>query len=133
MGRHELREQVFKLIFRVEFNALEEMDEQTRLFLENEESIVEEKDAESIKTRYEKVQEKIAEIDVLLDEKAEGWSTKRMGKIELAILRLAVYEILFDDDIPTGVAINEAVEIAKKYGQDNSGSFVNAILAKFVN
>ena len=133
MGRHELREQVFKLIFRVEFNALEEMDEQTRLFLENEESIVDEKDAESIKARYEKVQEKIAEIDVLLDEKAEGWSTKRMGKIELAILRLAVYEILFDDDIPTGVAINEAVEIAKKYGQDNSGSFVNAILAKFVN
>ena len=133
MGRHELREQVFKLIFRVEFNPLEEMDEQTRLFLENEESIVEEKDAESIKARYEKVQEKIAEIDVLLDEKAEGWSTKRMGKIELAILRLAVYEILFDDDIPTGVAINEAVEIAKKYGQDNSGSFVNAILAKFVN
>ena len=133
MGRHELREQVFKLIFRVEFNPLEEMDEQTRLFLENEESIVEEKDAESIKERYEKVQEKIAEIDVLLDEKAEGWSTKRMGKIELAILRLAVYEILFDEDIPTGVAINEAVEIAKKYGQDNSGSFVNAILAKFVN
>ena len=133
MGRHELREQVFKLIFRVEFNPLEEMDEQTRLFLENEESIVEEKDAESIKTRYEKVQEKITEIDALLDEKAEGWSTKRMGKIELAILRLAVYEILFDEDIPTGVAINEAVEIAKKYGQDNSGSFVNAILAKFVN
>ena len=133
MGRHELREQVFKLIFRVEFNALEEMDEQTRLFLENEESIVDEKDAESIKARYEKVQEKIAEIDTMLDEKAEGWSTKRMGKIELAILRLAVYEILFDEDIPTGVAINEAVEIAKKYGQDNSGSFVNAILAKFVN
>ena len=55
-----------------------------------------------------------------------------MGKVELAALRLAIYEMRFDDDIPTGVAIDEAVEIAKKYGQDNSGAFVNAILAKIV-
>ena len=55
-----------------------------------------------------------------------------MGKVELALLRLAVYEIVFDEDIPDGVAINEAVELAKKYGQENSGAFVNAVLAKFV-
>ena len=53
-----------------------------------------------------------------------------MGKVELTILRLAVYEMLFDEDVPKGVAIDEAVEIAKKFGQDNSGGFVNAILAK---
>ena len=54
-----------------------------------------------------------------------------MGKVDLTILRLAVYEILFDDTIPLGVAINEAVELAKKFGQDSSPSFVNGVLAKF--
>ena len=53
-----------------------------------------------------------------------------MGKVELAVLRLAVYELRFDEDIPAGVAIDEAVELAKQYGQDNAGGFVNAILAK---
>ena len=52
--------------------------------------------------------------------------------MELAVLRLAVYELRFDDDIPAGVAIDEAVGIAKQYGQENSGGFVNAILAKIV-
>ena len=59
-----------------------------------------------------------------------GWKTARMGKVDLTLLRLAVYEIKFEDDIPTGVAINEAVELAKKYGTDDSSSFVNGILAK---
>ena len=62
---------------------------------------------------------------------AEGWQTKRMGKVDLTILRLAVYEIKYDEDIPTGVAINEAVELAKKFGQDSSPAFVNGVLAKF--
>ena len=54
-----------------------------------------------------------------------------MAKVELTILRLAVYEIRYDEDIPTSVAINEAVELAKKFGQKESGSFVNGILARF--
>ncbi len=53
------------------------------------------------------------------------------GKVDLTILRLAVYEIVFDDDVPTGVAINEAVELAKKFGQEESSGFVNGVLAKF--
>ena len=68
----------------------------------------------------------------MLNEKAEGWNVARMGKVELTVLRIAVYEMLFDEDIPDTVAINEAIEIAKKYGQAASGSFVNAVLAKFV-
>lgn len=68
----------------------------------------------------------------MLNEKAEGWNTGRMGKVELTLLRLGIYEILFDETVPAGVAINEAVELAKKYGQETSGGFVNAILAKFV-
>lgn len=130
MGRHELREQVFKLLFRVEFNKPEDMPEQVKLFFEGEENIVYEKDVEYIRNKYLKIQEKLPELDKLINDNTEGWNTARMGKVELTVLRLAVYEILFDEDIPASVAINEAVEIAKLFGQDNSGSFVNAILAK---
>ena len=130
MGRHELREQVFKLLFRVEFNKAEDMPEQVRLFLEDSENIASEKDGAYIEARYEKVLEKLKDIDMLLNENTEGWDTTRMGKVELAVLRLAVYEIRYDEDIPASVAINEAVEIAKLYGQENSGSFVNAVLGK---
>lgn len=132
MGRHEQREQIFKLLFRVEFNSAEEMPEQVKLFLEDREAVVYEKDAVYISERFEKVQEKIPEIDKLINDNTEGWDTTRMGKVELTILRLAVYEIRFDDEVPDSVAINEAVEIAKLYGQENAGGFVNAILAKIV-
>lgn len=72
----------------------------------------------------------MAELDALIDEKSTGWKTNRMAKVDLAIIRLAVYEIKFEDDIPTKVSINEAVELAKKYGADESGAFVNGVLAK---
>lgn len=132
MGRHEQREQVFMLLFRVEFHASEDMPRQVRLFLEDNEAVVREKDAAYIEAREKAVLEKITEIDRIINENTEGWDTTRMGKVELTVLRLAVYEMLFDDDIPAGVAIDEAVEIAKKYGQENSGGFVNGILAKIM-
>lgn len=133
MGRHEQREQLFKLLFRVEFNSLDDMPEQVRLFFEDDEIEYTEAVMEAIEAKYAKIQEKLSEIDGLLNEKAEGWNVSRMGKVELAVLRIAVFEILYDEDIPNTVAINEAIEIAKKYGQEASGGFVNAILAKFVN
>ena len=132
MGRHELREQVFRLLFRIEFNSIEEMPEQVKLFFEDSEINISEKDAVYIGEKYRRIQEKISEIDKLINDNTENWDTKRIGKVELTVLRLAVYEILFDDDIPTGVAIDEAVEIAKTYGQESSGGFVNAILSKIV-
>jgi len=131
MGRRELREQIFLLLFRVEFNAPEEMPEQIRMFFEDDETVYTEKDADYITAKYEKVVEKMPELDAQLNEKAEGWDIKRIGKVELTVMRLALYEMQHDDDVPVSVAINEAVELAKKFGQDNSGSFVNAILAKF--
>jgi len=131
MSRREQREQIFKLLFRVEFNTIEEMPEQLRLFFEQADEPISEEDADYISRKYEKIMEKLPEIDKLLNEKTEKWSTDRMGKAELTILRVAVYEILFDEEIPTGVAINEAVELAKKFGQDNAKAFVNGILAKF--
>lgn len=132
MGRREQREQIFKLLFRVEFNPAEDMPEQVKLFLEDKETIVYEKDAVYISEKFGKIQEKLPEIDRVINEHTEGWDTTRMGKVELTILRLAVYEMRYDEDVPDGVAINEAVEIAKAYGQENAGGFVNAILAKIV-
>ncbi len=139
MGRREQREQIFRLLFRVEFNTLEEMPQQTDLFLEQIRQPVEEdglaardKDIAYITKKYGQIQEKLPQIDRMIDEKAEGWSISRMGKVEVTLLRLGAYEILYDQDVPDNVAINEAVELAKKYGQDNSGAFVNAVLAKFL-
>ncbi|MBO5337197.1 MAG: transcription antitermination factor NusB [Lachnospiraceae bacterium] len=130
MGRHEQREQVFKLLFRVEFNSPEDMPEQTKLFIEDNEEVTYQKDADYIEDRFGKIQEKLPDVDKYINDNTEGWDTTRMGKVELTVLRLAVYEIVFDKEIPNSVAINEAVEIAKKYGQETSGGFVNAILAK---
>lgn len=134
MNRREIRERIFKLLFRVEFYKAEEMEEQKELFLEDAEDFPEdaaEKDKLEITGKFDTIVEKLPKIDAMIDEKATGWSTKRMGKVDLTIIRLAVYEICFDERIPTGVAINEAVELAKSYGQDGSASFVNGVLAKF--
>lgn len=131
MGRRELRERIFLLLFRVEFNNPEEMPEQIKMFFDDDETVYSEKDTAYITGKYEKIMEQVAGLDKLLDEKAEGWDISRMGKVELTILRLALYEMNYDEDVPVSVAINEAVELAKKFGQDSSGSFVNAILAKF--
>lgn len=130
MSRRELREQLFKLLFRIEFNTEEEMPQQEEFFLEEEE-IVRENDRKQLDVKFHNVLEKLTDIDRELNEKVSGWDTSRMGKVDLTILRLAVYEIEYDEDIPTGVAINEAVELAKKFGQDSSASFVNGVLAKF--
>ena len=130
MSRRELREQIFKLLFRVEFNKMEDMPEQEQLFFEDENAALD-KDAVYVSEKFRKISDKLAEIDSQLNEKAEGWNTARMSKVDLTILRLAVFEICYDEDVPTGVAINEAVELAKKFGQDASSGFVNGILAKF--
>lgn len=130
MSRRELREQIFKLLFRVEFNKMEDMAEQEKLFFEEEDAAKDE-DAAYVSDKYHKISEKLSEIDSQLNEKAQGWDTGRMSKVDLTILRLAVYEIRYDDSVPTGVAINEAVELAKKFGQEASAGFVNGILAKF--
>lgn len=129
MKRRELREHIFEILFRVEFMEEKEMDEQLELFFED---LAEAKtaDVDYMKNKYLAVREKMPMIDILIDEKSTGWKTNRMGKVELTILRLAVYEMLFDEDVPVTVAINEAVEISKKYGGDDTPAFVNGILAK---
>ena len=132
MSRRELREQIFKLIFRAEFYDKEELPEQEKLFFEDYELNMKPEDETYISEKSNKILEKLDEIDGMINQEAKGWTTERMGKIELTILRLAIYEIKFDEDVTAGVAINEAVEIAKKFGQEESAGFVNGVLAKFV-
>lgn len=132
MSRSKLREKVFQLLFRAEFNTEEEMKEQIPFFFEDEEQApITEKEREQITQKCEEVLAKISEIDEKLNENMTGWNTSRVGKVELAIMRLAVYEILFDENVPASVAINEAIELAKKYAQDESPAFINGVLAKF--
>jgi N utilization substance protein B len=132
MSRKELREHIFRMLFRIEFNSEEEMKEQEAFYFEDMEEATG-KDQEYILAKYRAIVEKKEEIDELLNQVTEGWKTSRMNRVDLTILRLATYEVKWDEDVPTSVAINEAVELAKKYSSDEGPAFVNGVLAKVVN
>ncbi|MBQ9815640.1 MAG: transcription antitermination factor NusB [Lachnospiraceae bacterium] len=127
--RSELREAAFLILFRADFYPPEELASQVKDFFEGEEEFTE-KERQQIADKVVAVAQMIPEIDRALDEISVGWKTRRMTKVDLTILRLAYYEIKYDDKVPVSSAINEAVELAKNYGTENSGSFVNGILAK---
>ena len=132
MIRTELREHVFKMLFQIEFHVPEDMPEHLRLYFEDLEHATDQ-DKEYIQKKYEAIVEKVPEIDALVDEKSESWKTKRMNKVDLTIIRLAVYEMRWDEDVPVGVAINEAVELAKKFSGEEGPAFVNGVLAKLAD
>ena len=129
MKRSELREHIFKTVFGIDFRPPEEMPEQLGLYFEQLEN-PREQDLDYIRQKAQKVAQKAEEIDALLNTHTTGWKTSRMNKVDLTILRLAVYEMKWDEDVPVGVAIDEAVELAKKYSSDEGPAFINAVLAK---
>ncbi len=129
MSRREIREQIFKILFRVEFHSREELEEQVSFYME-ELGEIREQDSAYIVNKVHQIAEHLDELDGMVNDAAEKWKTTRMAKAELAIIRLAVYEMKYEEDIPVSVAINEAVELAKVYGSDNGAGFVNGILAK---
>lgn len=146
MTRREMREHCFKMLFCVDFYPAEETEGQLeRYFISPKEDETAEDGTEEIlhdvelsaeeeeflKSRAEDMAAKIPELDAKINEVAQGWKTRRMGKVELTILRQALYEMNYDEEIPQKVAINEAVNLAKKFGGDDSSAFVNGILAKF--
>ena len=130
MNRRKLREQIFKLLFGVEFNEKAEIPLQVKLFFEDEDNAADAQDTQYITDKFNEIVNKIPEMDALVNEVAQGWSTSRMGKVELTLIRIATYEMLYDESVPTSVAINEAVELCKKFGQEESAGFVNGVLAK---
>ena len=128
MKRSELREHIFRVLFGIEFNTEAELPEQMELYF----SQLEQADDTAfayIQAKAQKIADKTEEIDKLLNEHTTGWKTSRMNKVDLTILRLAVYEMKWDEDVPVGVAINEAVELAKYSGEEGP-AFVNGVLAK---
>lgn len=131
MSRREIREHVIKMLYCSGFHEEQEMEEQISMYIDKVLMPVSQRDY-FIK-RYKEVKEQLSQIDEIISEKSVGWSIARMAKIDLNILRLAVYEIKFDDSIPVKVSIDEAVEIAKVYGGDSSPSFINGILAKVLD
>ncbi|PWJ52216.1 transcription antitermination factor NusB [Faecalicatena contorta] len=132
MVRRELREHIFKMLFQIEFIDMEDIPEHLVLYLDYLQSATEE-EKEHIKNKTRAVIEKVTEIDTILNEKTTGWKTTRMNKVDLTILRLAVYEMKWDEDIPMGVAINEAVELSKRFSGEEGPSFVNGVLAKLTD
>lgn len=129
MGRSELREHIFKMIFGIEFASIEQVEEQLVLYLDQLED-VKEKDYKYMLEKAKAVFEKVTEIDEMINQNTTGWKTGRMNKVDLSILRLAVYEMKWDEDVPVKVAINEAVELAKRFSGDEGPSFINGVLAK---
>ena len=133
MKRSELREHIFRMIFGYEFNSDAEMPEQMQLYfeqLDEEDGVPTEAEVTYIRDKALNVILKTEEIDELINTNTKGWKTTRMNKVDLSILRLAVYEMKWDDEVPTGVAIDQAVELAKKYSGDEGPSFINGVLAK---
>ena len=131
MTRRELREHIFKLLYLAEFHEAEEIPEQIGLYFDKL-GEAKDQDLTYIRTKYEKILEKRPEIDEMLESASKGWKVSRMGRVDVSILRLAVYELKYDEEIPTGVAINEAVNLAKKFGGKDSPAFINGVLAKLV-
>lgn len=143
MTRRSLRENVFKALFRMEFSAPEEKEEQLALFLEYATWYEDEDEAKELKPLSSKaydyinqktrnIMDKLEEIDEKLKEGSKSWSLERIGKAELTILRLAVYEILFDEEVPDKVAVNEAVELAKIYCKEEAAGFINGVLSSLM-
>lgn len=129
MTRRELREHIFKLLYLAEFHEAEEIPEQIGLYFDRL-GEAKDQDLTYIRTKYEKILEKRPEIDEMLESASKGWKVSRMGRVDVSILRLAVYELKYDEEIPTGVAINEAVELGKQYGGEDTAGFINGVLGK---
>ena len=129
MGRKVAREGAMKLLFQMELNN-DFSDEAKSVYLENFDFVDSETDY--IEEAYASIVENKDIIDRYIEDYLEGWSIYRLAKVDLAVLRLAIYEILFRKDIPVEVSINEAIEIVKKYSNYDSFKFINGVLGGFV-
>ncbi len=130
MTRHELRERIFQTIFQLPFYDEELPEIEVSDVADSEE--ISDKDKAYIEAKVAGIRDNLEEIDKTIEQNSNGWKVKRIGKSELAILRLAVYEIRFDADVPDKVAINEAVELAKSYSDEKAARFINGVLSGVV-
>ena len=132
MNRSAIREQAFKLIYSLEIQKQEPLEEQIQIYLENN-HISDKKAQEYINDAVLGIEKNKEEILSQIEKNLKSdWKIERISKIDLAILKLAIYEIKYKE-LPFKVVINEAVELAKKYGEDTSKNLVNGVLASIVN
>ncbi len=133
MGRRETRDATVKFIFSDDFSQvrkdMETAEERINNFFRDYDGCApEEIDMKYVNHVAEGIAEHKEEIDKLISEHTENWATDRMAKIDIAILRVAIFEMLYMEEIPASVSINEAVELGKKYSHDDAGTFINGIL-----
>lgn len=127
MGRRASREIAMKLLYQLEIQK-EDREEQIKYVLE--ENPLGDKDREYVTDIVEGVAQNLSIIDKTIELHSKGWKIGRISKVDLSIMRLSIYEICYRSDIPYSVSVNEAVELAKKYSNDDAGAFVNGILSK---
>lgn len=135
MSRREIREHIIKLLYCTGFYQNEdEISQQIDMYVERMcgDNVQDGSQVTYMREKLESIRKNLEDIDAHLSQVSTGWKISRMSKIDLNILRLAVFEIKYDEEIPDKVAIDEAVELAKAYGGDSSSAFVNGVLAKIV-
>lgn len=127
MDRHQSREQAFKFLFENTFeaNSAEEI-------MENAEIMREEKVSKFSRSLFEGTLENLGVIDKKIDENLMGWKRERISRTALAILRLAIYEIMFEEDTPNKVVANEAVELSKEYSTKEESAYINGVLGSII-
>ncbi len=119
-----MREAVFKTLFEAEFNG-----EDPEMILEKHlEKWFDDKLIEDARRYVRTIKEKLEEIDEIISSKLENWTIERLSSVDRNVLRLGTYELLHEPDVPIEVTLDEMIEIAKKYGTENSGKFVNGVL-----
>ena len=140
MSRRIARENAIQFLYSIDINQGETAETLMRTFFNSINLSDEDEDITEIRGRDREFAEelisgtleKLDEIDKKIEENSIGWKRERIAKVDLAILRLAMYEILYRDDIPDSVTANEAIELAKKFSTDESSSFINGILGKAI-
>ena len=136
LSKRQFRVEVFKGVFQSDFydesQKMQQLDAMYNEDMSYDEITLSEKDSKAVSSKCQDILDNISDIDKAIESVLDNWTINRIGKVELAILRVAVYEIKYDK-IDAAIAINEAVEISKIYGGEKSGSFVNGVLAKMVD
>lgn len=126
MNRRKAREKALQILFQHDLNDQD--------FKQAMQDFLQQNNNDPFLTKIvEGVAKQMTTIDQTLSDHLDHWSIDRLASVEKTVLRIAIYEIAFMEDIPNNVAINEAVELAKKFGEEKSGTFVNGVLSKIIN
>jgi len=134
MNRRDARQAALCMIFDYSFHSDEKAEEILDLYIENFRDEDDKSLSENLRTDkyftkvYFGVITNIPTLDEIIDKCSKKWNIKRISRVAMSIMRLALYEIMFMEDIPTQVSINEAVELSKKFDSDDSYTFINGIL-----